>query len=95
METNTNWWSYLLDTLLREMINQQKSAARNEVAYCLCTYSVNGMDPRELDTSSMEIKFEDVKRYYVGVSLKKGGHIVVPLEKRLANKRNISLIKFS
>lgn len=74
----------LLNILLNEIISEEKKSVRENLTYCLCTHSISGVNPNEIDADKTYIKSQDDKRYYVSVTMKNGTKLTVPLEKRYA-----------
>ena len=84
-----NLWSYLLHKLLKEEIDKDKQGIKEDIVYCLCAYSLRGVNPNEIDSSSMHIDGEDEKRYFVTVKMKHGNELTVPIEKRYLRNRSV------
>ena len=83
----------LLNILLREMIEIEKQSIREELTHCLCAYSVRDINPNEIDSTKTFVKSMDNNRYYIGVTTKKGMHLIVPLNKRHFNDHRINKIR--
>ena len=87
-----NWQPSLLNFLLREMIDEEKTKLRKKLTSKLCKHSLHGMNPNEFDTTKTFVQSEDEKRFYVGVTMKHGHELVIPLDKRHFNDKRMSYL---
>lgn len=77
-----NAWQKLLYCLLKEETISEEKKLRDNVTHCLCTHSLKGFNPNEIDQRKIHVKCYDKDRYYIGVTTKRGMEMTVPLDKR-------------
>lgn len=82
----------LLNCLLKDIMDEEKQSIREALTHYVCKYSLK-MNPNQIDSTKTRIKFHDDDRYYVGMTMKKGARLTVPIEKKFITDQRVAKLE--